>query len=35
MGTVLPVGAQGTEAVVRREVFQRFRQQETPEESTW
>jgi len=25
MGTVLPVGAQGSEAVVRREVFKRFR----------
>jgi len=25
MGTVLPVGAQGSKAVVRREVFKRFR----------
>jgi len=25
MGTVLPAGAQGSEAVVRREVFNRFR----------
>jgi len=25
MGTVLPVGAQGSEAVVRREIFKIFR----------